>query len=75
MRGIIEAMSEEPNGEAGEVRRTMSCFENIRAPSFEELEKELFLFGEPGGELYRPSYLELPIKIESNKDRKRRRNS
>ena len=32
--GIIEAMSEEPNGVAGELRKTMSCFENIRAPSF-----------------------------------------
>ena len=32
--GIIEAMSEEPNGGAGELRKATSCFENIRAPSF-----------------------------------------
>lgn len=39
-------------------------FDNLKLPVYDDIEKGLFFFGEQNN-LFKPEYLELPIKIET----------
>lgn len=53
-------------------KNSAEFYDSIKPPSSEEGDKDLCLFHEDNH--YKPEYLEMPIKIESNLSSSRKRN-